>query len=205
MDHTSAELGAALRAVGGVASDHAGAVDAGEYKPSWQGFLPLTTDAHNVPGRKLTTVEAVHDAGSYRFTAADGYGVEQEVVVVPCTGSDDDGDDSGDGGGDDAPPVAAWLNRCTHEPQRFDTGRGVPMRDGELICPRHGSTFDACNGGCDNGDAAGTTLPGVEIRVVGGDVYLVDDGYEFRHEGGVDDGDGGDGDDGPSSTSHLSF
>ena len=139
-----------------------------------------------MPGRKLTTVEAVRDAGSYRFTAADGYGVEQEVVVVPC-------------GSDDAAPVAAWLNRCTHEPQRLDTGRGVPMRDGELVCPRHGSTFDACSGDCDNGDAAGTTLPSVEIRVLGGDVYLVDDGYEFCHEGGVDDSDG------PSSTSHRSF
>jgi hypothetical protein len=58
------------------------------------------------------------------------------------------------------------------------------------------------------------------VTVEDGVVSLVDDDYEFRHEGGIDDGggdaegdgggddaegDGGDGDDGPSSTSHLSF
>ena len=78
---------------------------------------------------QLTTVEQVHDDGSYLFTAEDRYGDPEEVVVVPC-----------------ADGVEAWRNRCTHEDQRFDTGRGVPMRDGEIICPRHGSLFDACDG-----------------------------------------------------------
>lgn len=47
-----------------------------------------------------------------------------------------------------------------------------------------GSLFDACDGSCDNGEAAGTTLPSVEISETHGDVFLTDD-------------------DGPSSTSHL--
>ncbi|MBV0923760.1 Rieske 2Fe-2S domain-containing protein [Halomicroarcula limicola] len=131
--------------------------------------------------QQLTTVEEVHESGSFRFTAEDPYGEPEEVVVVPC----------GEG-------VEAWVNRCTHEDQRFDTGRGVPMRDGQIICPRHGSMFDACEGDCDNGEAAGTTLPDVDLAERHGTVYLTDDDFEFMHEGGVDDDD-----DAPGSSSHL--
>lgn len=131
---------------------------------------------------ELTTVETVHESGSWLFTVADEYGAEEEVVLVPC----EDG-------------VEAWINRCTHEAQRFDTDRGVAMRDGELICPKHGSLFDACSGDCDNGKAAGTTLAAVEVAVDDGAVSLVDDDYSFSHEGGID------ADEGPSSSSHLSF
>lgn len=130
---------------------------------------------------RLTAAETVQEGESFLFTARDAHGSLEEVVVVPC----DDG-------------VAAWLNRCTHENQRFDTGRGAPMRDGELICPRHGSLFDACSGACDNGEAAGTRLPEVDVVERHGSIFLVDDGFEFSHEGGIDE-DG----DGPSSTSHL--
>ncbi|MEF8827016.1 MAG: Rieske 2Fe-2S domain-containing protein [Halapricum sp.] len=131
---------------------------------------------------KLTTVETVHDKGSWLFTVTDRYGVEREILLVPCEGG-----------------VEAWVNRCTHESQRFDTGRGTPMRDGQIICPRHGSLFDACSGECDNGAAAGTTLPAVEVAVTNGTVYLTDDKYTFRHAGGTDDREG------PSSTSHIGF
>ncbi|MFC6756157.1 MULTISPECIES: Rieske (2Fe-2S) protein [Haloarcula] len=116
---------------------------------------------------QLTTVKAVHEDGSYLFTAKDPYGDPEEVIVVPC----EDG-------------VEAWVNRCTHEDQRFDTGQGVPMRDGEIICPRHGSLFDACPGDCDNGEAAGTTMPDSNIAERRETVFLIDDG-------------------GPSSTSNL--
>ncbi|QPV64030.1 Rieske (2Fe-2S) domain-containing protein [Halosimplex litoreum] len=59
---------------------------------------------------------------------------------------------------------------------------------------------DACSGECDNGEAAGTTLPDVEVAVDDGDVFLVDEEYEFEHEGQIDEGEGG-----PSSTSHVGF
>jgi len=39
------------------------------------------------------------------------------------------------------------------------------MRDGELLCPKHGSLFDVCTGECDNGEAAGTALPTVDMAV----------------------------------------
>ena len=86
---------------------------------------------------QLTTVDTVHEDGSYLFTATGPYGGPEEVIVVPCEGD------------------------------------------------------------CDNGEAAGTALPGVDIAERHGSVYLVDDSYEFSHEGGIDD------DDGPDSTSHL--
>ena len=139
---------------------------------------------------RLTSVETVREEGSWLFTIRDEHGEKDEVILVPC----DDG-------------VEAWINRCTHESQRLDTGRGVAMRDGEMICPRHGSMFDACSGYCDNGPAADTTLPSVEITVEDGQVYLTDDDVDYIHEGQIDDGDG-DGDeddDSPASTSHISL
>jgi nitrite reductase/ring-hydroxylating ferredoxin subunit len=142
---------------------------------------------------ELTTVDAVHDEGSYLFTATDDFDLEREVIVVPC----DDGE-SGANVADDGRAVTAWLNQCTHEPQALDTGDGVPMRDGQIICPRHGSLFDACSGECDNGHAAGSTLPAVDVAVEDGTVYLVDDSYTFVREGSADDGD-------DLGTSHVGF
>ncbi|WP_247002169.1 Rieske (2Fe-2S) protein [Halosolutus gelatinilyticus] len=136
---------------------------------------------------ELTTVETVRDNRSWLFTIRNRHGDRDEVILVPC----DDG-------------VEAWINRCTHEAQRLDTGRGVAMRDGEIICPKHGSMFDSCSGYCDNGEAADTTLPSIGIEIEDGTVYLADDEATFLHEGGVDAGED-DGDDGPASTSHLSF
>ncbi|QDX40196.1 Rieske 2Fe-2S domain-containing protein [Salarchaeum sp. JOR-1] len=132
---------------------------------------------------ELTTVDTVHDERSWLFTVVDDYGNEEEVILVPCEDS-----------------VAAWVNTCPHEFQRFDRGMGAAMRDGQVICPKHGSMFDTCSGDCDNGEAAGTTLVDVSLTVEDGTVYLDDEDYVFRHEGGIDDTDGE-----PSSTSHLSF
>lgn len=135
---------------------------------------------------RLTDVETVQEAGSWLFTVQNGAD-EQEVFLVPC-----DGD----------PPVRAWVNRCTHEAQRLHREDiGVVMREGAIVCPKHGSAFDSCDGGCDNGPAAQTTLQSVEIAVENGDVYLTDDDVQFRRQGPADD----DEDDLPGSTSHLRF
>lgn len=137
---------------------------------------------------RLTDVETVLEAGSWRFTVLDEHGDQEEAILVPC----DDGDR----------PVEAWINRCTHEAQRLHRDDvGSVIRDGELVCPKHGSTFDTCSGGCDNGPAADTTLVSVEVAVDDGQVYLVDDDVDFLSDGGVTEDD----DDGPESSSHLRF
>lgn len=184
-----------------------------------------------VDGTRLTTVETVREEDSWLFTVRDPYDEPDEVILVPCDedGTEEDGESPNDDG------VRAWVNRCTHEAQRLDRGFGAAMRDGEIICPKHGSMFDACSGYCDNGHAADTTLVDVGVAVEDGDVFLADDGYEFVHEGSIDDGggatadetgdadageeDGGtaidgstpswatddDDDDAPGSTSHISL
>lgn len=135
-------------------------------------------------GTRIAAIDDVPERGSYLFTVEDAFTNEREAILVPCA---------------DDPEVRAWLNQCTHESQRLDTGRGAAMRDGEIICPRHGSMFDSCSGHCDNGQAAGGNLSAIDIAVDGGAVWLVDDNYTYLREGGIDD------DEGPSSTSHLSF
>ncbi|SIS03735.1 Rieske (2Fe-2S) protein [Natronorubrum thiooxidans] len=148
--------------------------------------------------QELTTVETVHEERSWLFTVQNQYGEQEEVILVPCDDDTEQGSTSSQPAADDG--VEAWVNRCTHESQRLDTGQGVPMRDGQLICPRHGSMFDVCSGHCDNGDAAGTTLPSVNITVSSDDtVFLTDYELTFVHEGGIDE------DDGPDSTSHISL
>ncbi|MFC5135278.1 MULTISPECIES: Rieske (2Fe-2S) protein [Haloferacaceae] len=134
-------------------------------------------------GTRIVDLEAVPENGSYLCTAEDPFTNETELVLVRCT---------------EDPGVRAWINTCPHESQRLDTGDGAAIRNGEIVCPRHGSLFDACSGECDNGPAAGTTLPGVDVVVEDGAVHLADDRYAFLHEGGIDD-------DEPGSTSHLSL
>ncbi|MFC7070247.1 Rieske (2Fe-2S) protein [Halobaculum lipolyticum] len=136
-------------------------------------------------GTRIAAVDDVPERGSYLFTASDRHSEDTEVILVRC---------------EEAPGVRAWVNVCPHEFQRLDRGRGAAVRDEGIVCPKHGSMFDPCSGDCDNGEASGTTLPDVAVAVEDGDVFLVDDGYTFRHEGGEEDGD-----DGPSSTSHIGF
>jgi nitrite reductase/ring-hydroxylating ferredoxin subunit len=139
---------------------------------------------------RLTTVETVRERGSWAFTAREG-DADREVFLVPCA----------DGSAD--LPVRAWINRCTHEDQRlYREEVGAVTRGESVVCPKHGSAFDACEGSCDNGEAAGTTLRSIDIDVRDGAVFLTDEDLTYLYEGLPDD-DGDDG--GPSSSSHLTF
>jgi nitrite reductase/ring-hydroxylating ferredoxin subunit len=135
---------------------------------------------------RLTDLETVREEGSWLFTVKSSIEDEQEVFLLPC----EDG-------------VEAWVNRCTHEDQRlYREEVGAVTRDGAVVCPKHGSAFDACEGDCENGPAAGSTLPGVEVTVENGQVYLTDDDVRYLHDGPAEDDDD---DDMPSSSSHLSL
>ena len=156
-------------------------------------------------GVRLTTAETVHESRSWLFTVRDPYDELDEVVLVPCEDEGDDelqndgGVESDDGlesnGGEETGlGVQAWVNRCTHEAQRLDRGFGAALRDGQIICPKHGSMFDTCSGYCDNGEAADTTLVSVDVAVEDGAVYLTDDDYDYVHEGSIEDGGDGESD-----------
>ncbi len=138
---------------------------------------------------RLTSIEAVEEDGGWLFTVRDEDDRNQEVVLVPCQEGET--------------RVSAWVNSCTHEDQALHREDiGVVMRDGGIVCPKHGSVFDACSGDCANGPAAETTLPDVDIAVEDGHVYLTDENVDFLWAGGDTDEDD---DDSPSSTSHLRF
>ncbi|WP_435362228.1 Rieske (2Fe-2S) protein [Haloarchaeobius sp. DFWS5] len=140
---------------------------------------------------RLVPESEIPERGSYLFTVQEPSGALEEVILVR---------------GDDC--IEAWKNFCLHEPdQRLDRGMGAAMRDGEVICPKHGSMFDACSGYCDNGDAAGETLVNIDTAVEDGTVYLTDGSVEFHNEGGIDAAadEDDDGDDMPGSSSHLQF
>jgi nitrite reductase/ring-hydroxylating ferredoxin subunit len=146
---------------------------------------------------ELVPVEDLPERGTYLFTVSEPNGREEEVIVARTDAGVLDDEPDGE------PSVTAWKNFCMHEPdQRLDRGDGVgsAVRDGQVICPRHGSMFDLASGYCDNGDAKGQTLVEVDVSVEDGVVYLTHEGLTFEHEGGIDDDD-----DMPSSTSHLSF
>jgi nitrite reductase/ring-hydroxylating ferredoxin subunit len=137
---------------------------------------------------RLTSVETVEEEGSWLFTVRNRHGEDEEVLLVPCED-------------EDRGPVEAWVNQCTHEHQRLHReGVGAVIRDGGIVCPKHGSVFESCSGYCDNGEAADTTLVSVDVAVEDGDVYLTDEEMRYLRDGGADDDDDGDG---PSSTSHI--
>lgn len=132
---------------------------------------------------RLVAADEVPEQGSWLFTVRELDESLEEVILVRA-----------------ADGIAAWKNFCQHETdQRLDRGRGAATRNGQIICPKHGSMFDATSGYCDNGKAAGSTLVEVDVTVNRGEVYLTDDDLAFEHEGGIDD------DGMPDSTSHLSF
>lgn len=133
---------------------------------------------------RIAEVTEIPMDGSLLVTVREADGAKEEVIVVRT-----------------ADCVAAWKNFCQHETdQRLDRGFGAAIRDGEIVCPKHGSMFDGCTGYCDSGKAAESTLVSVDVAVEEGVVYLTDDGCTYLHEGGIDDDD-----DMPSSSSHLSF
>ena len=151
---------------------------------------------------RLTTVETVRERGSWAFTAREG-DADREVFLVPC--ADEPRDETNAKATDgEWQPVRAWINRCTHEDQRLHREEiGAVTRGGSVVCPKHGSAFDACEGACDNGEAAGTTLRSVDVAVRDGAVFLTDDDLAYLSEGLSDED--GDDDEGPSSSSHLTF
>jgi nitrite reductase/ring-hydroxylating ferredoxin subunit len=80
--------------------------------------------------------------------------------------------------------VVAYVNRCMHfQHIRIDKGDGAEMRNGELVCENHAAMFEADSGVCTYGPCEGAVLDTVDTATRDGDVYLVDDDYEYVGDG----------------------
>lgn len=80
--------------------------------------------------------------------------------------------------------IAVWRNLCSVETAvRLDKGSGAAFRDGEIVCTRHGATFEPRSGACTYGPCEGAVLEEVAVEVHDGGVHLVDENYEFDHLG----------------------
>ncbi|WP_254543427.1 Rieske (2Fe-2S) protein [Halomarina pelagica] len=127
--------------------------------------------------RRIASVEEVPEDGTLLFTVRDGFDTE-EVVLIRLATEDDEGATGGDAS------VAAWKNYCQHWTDvRLDKGSGAMVRDGEIVCQRHGATFERDSGYCTFGPCEGAYLEEVAVAVEDGAVYLADDRYEFANLG----------------------
>lgn len=115
---------------------------------------------------RIIDVESVPVHGSVLFTVRDGFD-EREAILTRTAGD-----------------VTAWFNYCRHWTDvRLDKGDGAPFRGGEVVCEKHGATFDADSGQCTHGPCEGAVLEPIEITVEDGSVYLADDDYRFDELG----------------------
>jgi nitrite reductase/ring-hydroxylating ferredoxin subunit len=131
-------------------------------------------------GDAIAPVAEVPTDGTLLFTmrAHDGNGdTGDEVVEVVLSRRDGD-------------EVVAYRNYCKHWTDvRLDTGSGAAVRDDELVCQRHGATFEREHGVCTFGPCEGAVLDRVAVRVADGTVHLAEDGFAFASLGGDEDRD----------------
>jgi nitrite reductase/ring-hydroxylating ferredoxin subunit len=136
---------------------------------------------------RITSVENVPADSSFLFTVRDDDGENREAILVALAdgpGSKANGASSephSDGG------IAGWLNYCQHFTHiKLDKGSGAEMRDGEIVCTNHGAYFEEDTGVCTYGPCEGAYLETIEIETRNGDVFLVDEDYEFVRPGPMD-------------------
>ncbi|WP_254537375.1 Rieske (2Fe-2S) protein [Halomarina litorea] len=131
--------------------------------------------------RRIAAVEEVPEDGTLLFTIRDGFDREEAILVRLADG------------------VAAWKNYCQHWTDvRLDKGSGAAVREGDILCQKHGATFQKDSGYCDFGPCEGSYLDEVAIVVEDGVVYLAEEDYEF-------DGLGPSGDHDLSSRGRIDF
>lgn len=126
---------------------------------------------------RIAAVEDVPPDSTLLFTATDVDGEPREIVLSRLS----------DGA------VVAFRNYCQHWTDvRLDRGEGALVRNGEVVCQRHGATFQLDSGYCDFGPCEGSVLESVDVTVADGAVYLDDEAYSFAHLGerGVEADDG---------------
>lgn len=70
--------------------------------------------------------------------------------------------------------LCAWINECPHAglPMNLPSGKVMLHKDGFIVCPVHGASFDAETGACVGGPAAGDSLDAIAVEQVGDEVRV---------------------------------
>ena len=117
--------------------------------------------------RRIVDAGAVTVDDTVAFTATDGFDSTEGLL----TRLDDD-------------TIVAYTNYCPHwRDVRLDKGSGATVRDGELVCGKHGAIFEKATGDCDFGPCEGAVLDAFEVTVADGAVYLTDDAWDGAERG----------------------
>ncbi|QIB73337.1 Rieske 2Fe-2S domain-containing protein [Halogeometricum borinquense] len=123
--------------------------------------------------RRIIAADEVPSDGTVLFTARNG----SETTEVILTKLADD-------------EIVAFENFCPHWTDiRLDKGSGAYVRNGELVCEKHGATFQRDTGYCDFGPCEGSVLSTFDVAVQDGDVFLTEEEFTFEHLGGTGDHD----------------
>ena len=141
IDRRGALRAGAVAVVGGVAGYLAARnSSAAKQKRGTTAANAYGADTHTT-GRRLAALDAIPDGG--------GLIIASPAVVLIRAGS----------------AVHAFSAVCTHQGCAVDK-----VRDGRILCPCHGSSFDAATGAVTGGPAP-RPLPSIQVSVQDGSVY----------------------------------
>jgi nitrite reductase/ring-hydroxylating ferredoxin subunit len=121
---------------------------------------------------RIVDADAVPEDGSVRFTLTEGAETTEAILLRLADG------------------IVAFENYCPHwRDVRLDKGSGATLRNAELVCEKHGATFETDTGYCNFGPCEGAALTEIDVTVDDGGVYLTEDGCRFDGLGGAHDSD----------------
>ena len=94
-------------------------------------------------GERITDVAAVPEESTLLVTVEERESGEQREAMLIRADAE----------------VNGWFNYCQHwRDVSLDTGDGAMVRDGEIVCSRHGATFESDDGECTFGPCEGAVL-----------------------------------------------
>jgi len=118
-------------------------------------------------GRRIVDADEVTAGDTVVFTAKSGFETTEGLLTRLDDGT-----------------VVAYTNYCPHwRDVRLDKGSGANVRNGELVCGKHGATFEKATGRCDFGPCEGAILDTFEVTVADGAVYLTDEAWDSAKRG----------------------
>ena len=117
--------------------------------------------------RRIVAAEEVTAGETVVFTAKDGFEKTEGLLTRLDDGT-----------------VVAFTNYCPHwRDVRLDKGSSALVRNGEIVCQKHGATFEKSSGHCDFGPCEGAVLDTFEVTVDDGAVYLAGDEWDAAEPG----------------------